>query len=178
MQPRQSKKCEACGQEFIRSPKKLGRKQWEATRFCSIKCAWAKFVKHGQADTRLFRVWTGAKNRCFNPNEPQFIHYGGRGIVMADEWAKDFAAFVRDVGPDPGSEFELGRINNDDHYRPGNVRWETRKQNQRNKRSTFWVELDGTKMCLRDVCDQRGAPYKKTWRRLKSGWPLERALSP
>jgi hypothetical protein len=97
---------------------------------------------------------------------------------MAEEWVNDFAAFAQHVGPDPGNKFDIGRIDNDAGYVPGNIRWETRSQNTRNRRSTFWVEINGRRMSLKEACERRNVPYKKAWRRLKNGWSLERALSP
>ncbi len=78
--------------------------------------------------------WGGAKQRCFNPNAPKFGSYGGRGITMCDRWANSFAAFYEDMGPKPTRGHSLDRIENDGNYEPGNCRWATRTEQQKNKR--------------------------------------------
>lgn len=35
---------------------------------------------------RLYVVWQGMLSRCYNPNDPKYPDYGGRGIVVCDEW--------------------------------------------------------------------------------------------
>jgi hypothetical protein len=47
-----------------------------------------------------------------------------------------FEVFLNDVGERPLGT-ELDRINNDGDYEPGNVRWVTHAENQRNKRGAI-----------------------------------------
>jgi hypothetical protein len=44
-----------------------------------------------------------------------------------------FQAFVRDVGWRPDEKLTLERINNDGNYEPGNVKWATRGEQNRNR---------------------------------------------
>ena len=68
------------------------------------------------------------------PAAADFHRYGGRGITVAAEWRHDFAAFYAHVGPRPGPEYSIDRIDVNGNYEPGNVRWATRLQQARNKR--------------------------------------------
>lgn len=174
-QERDLKMCD-CGKSFGRNPKH-SRAQWEAVTFCSPACANKARATHGRRHTRLYRVWAGIKTRCLNPNDPLYQDYGARGISICDEWANSFAEFSSHMGDDPGPAFQVGRINNDIGYQPGNVRWETKSQNMRNKRSTRTVILDGRQMSLAEACEIAGVPYKRTHRRMSDGWSLERALT-
>ena len=45
-------------------------------------------VKHGEVNTRLYRIWGNMCNRCSNPNNPAWKNYGGRGIFVCDSWRK------------------------------------------------------------------------------------------
>jgi hypothetical protein len=97
--------------------------------------------KHGQSysgdyrrpkRTSLYRAWVNMRNRCRNPRNPNYPYYGGRGIEILPAW-DDFAVFCADVGPHPGAGLTLDRIDNNGHYKPGNVRWATRAQQSRNR---------------------------------------------
>jgi hypothetical protein len=172
---RPSKRCDRCGAAYYQHPK-LSRSQWASVKYCSIACANKARATHGQSHTRLYKVWAGIKDRCLNPNDPLYAYYGARGIPICDEWRDDFAAFASYVGPDPGPKYDLGRIDNNLGYQPGNVEWQTRTKNARNKRTTRWVTIGDKRCCLKEFCITLGLPYKKMHRRLKSGWSLARAL--
>lgn len=52
-----------------------------ATRSCGC----LKF-KHGKNKTPEHRAWIIMKQRCYNSNIKQYKDYGGRGIIICDEW--------------------------------------------------------------------------------------------
>lgn len=59
-----------------------------------------------------------------------FGDYGGRGIKVCDRW-QSFPNFLADMGERPSRDYCLSRIDHDDDYRPGNVRWELKSDNSR-----------------------------------------------
>lgn len=76
-------------------------------------------------------------DRClFRPN------YRDRGIRVCEAWRDNFAAFraylIETIGLHPGPGYSLDRIDNNGNYEPGNVRWATQSQQQRNKRPFKW----------------------------------------
>jgi len=86
--------------------------------------------------TPEYIAWDGAYQRCTNPRNPRFHDYGGRGIKFTKRWQGKggFARFLADVGKRPFGT-SLDRFpNNDGHYKKGNVRWATPKQQARNRR--------------------------------------------
>lgn len=87
---------------------------------------------HGMTNTPEYRAWKDLKKRCNNKNIPCFHRYGGRGISVCEEWASSFMAFYDHIGPRPGKNYSVDRIDNDGNYEPGNVRWATRKEQVEN----------------------------------------------
>jgi hypothetical protein len=71
--------------------------------------------------TAEYRCWQALKNRCTNPNNKSFRYYGGRGISVCPAWLM-FENFYSDMGPKPGPEYSIDRIDNDGNYEPGNCR--------------------------------------------------------
>jgi hypothetical protein len=170
------KTCGYCGNVFWRN-KKQAYWQWEKAAFCSPLCRNKGRATHKRTRTRLYRIWASIKQRCLNPHDQSFPDYGGRGITICDEWRDDFLAFANYVEPDPGAR-EIGRIDNELGYQPGNIRWETRRQNTRNTRNTHWVEYQGRRLSLAEVCEGTSLSSSAVGWRLRHGWNVERALQP
>lgn len=90
---------------------------------------------------REHKSWSGAKSRCYNPNCATYQYYGGRGIKVCNEWLgpNGFATFLQDMGPKPGPEYSLDRIDPNGDYCPENCRWAdkwTQSANRRAKSNT------------------------------------------
>lgn len=81
-----------------------------------------------------YNIWKNMRQRCFNPNHPAYPYYGGRGILIDSSWG-DFAKFLEDVGPRPGIEYTLDRINNNKGYSKNNCRWATKSTQMLNTRT-------------------------------------------
>jgi hypothetical protein len=90
---------------------------------------------HGLTDTPEHRSWAHMKNRCTNPNNDAWKHYGGRGIRVCDSWLESFEQFLADMGERPNGT-SLDRIDVDGHYEPGNCRWATAVEQNNNQRRT------------------------------------------
>lgn len=123
---------------------------------------------HGLSKTHAYRSWQAAKARCGNPNTPQFSDYGGRGITVCQEWRDSFPAFLRDMGPCPSGR-SLDRINNELGYQPGNCRWATRSQQNRNSRRTIRMRVGDADIPMADAAERSGLPYECVRGRLDRG---------
>jgi len=75
------------------------------------------------------------KARCNNKNHEKYPIYGGRGIIVCDEWKNSYEVF-RDWALENGykDDLTIDRRNNDGNYNPSNCRWVTLNVQARNKR--------------------------------------------
>lgn len=92
---------------------------------------------HGKSRTRLYRIWSAMKSRCFDKKRECFKHYGGRGIAVCIEWKDNFQSF-HDWAMANGYEEHLtiDRIDVNGNYEPSNCRWITLEQQQTNRTNT------------------------------------------
>lgn len=103
-----------------------------------------------QRHIKEYGAWMNMKNRCLMPSCKHYCYYGGRGIKISKIWVNDFNSFLKHVGLAPSKNHSIGRIDNDGHYEPGNVRWETKLQQMSNRRNNRWIEHNGKKMIMAD----------------------------
>lgn len=91
---------------------------------------------HGMCHKKVYAIWSGMKERCYNPNNQAFYRYGGKGLLMEEGFRDDFLAFYAEVGdpPDEINSWSIDRIDNDLGYVKGNMRWATWTQQARNKK--------------------------------------------
>ena len=117
---------------------------------------------HGKTNTPEYKSWSHAKNRVLNKNNPKYAKYGGRGITMSEEWINSFDAFYKDMGNKPSNKSSLGRIDVNKGYCKENCRWEDSSQQARARTDNIFVDVNGSKMILKDACNLVGLNYKKT----------------
>ena len=83
--------------------------------------------------------WQAARQRCRNPNNKDYPNYGGRGVIFHSEW-DDFNKFYLHVGPRPEGH-TLDRIDAYGNYEPGNVKWSTISEQNKNQRRYYNSQL-------------------------------------
>lgn len=161
----------ACGKPF---EARTAERERGWARFCSKACA---AMEHGNnrggKRTKEYRTWAHILGRCNNPSDANYCYYGARGIRVAPEWADSFEAFLRDVGRAPSPRHSIDRINNDGNYEPGNVRWATSAEQNRNTRKNVFVNG----MCLVDACAALGISYGAAQARIRKGQTPEQAIA-
>lgn len=144
-------------------------------------CADTSLRTHGETHkTPEWKVWVEMRNRCYNPKFKYFADYGGRGISVAAEWVGPlgYQRFLTHVGRRPSNRHSLDRIDNNGNYAPGNVRWATKKEQARNRRSNVLMTLDGTTKSMAAWSEELEMPYAALNQRFgKLGWDEESVLT-
>ena len=196
-----TKKIDLLGQKFGRltvvseAPKKNGRIRWNCVCDCGNRTVVMAYSlrnghtqscgcfniertvetskKHGQRNSRLYRIWQAMKNRCNWEKGVAFSRYGGRGVRVCEAWL-DFPSFSSwALSNGYKDDLTLDRINVDGDYSPENCRWATIKEQNRNTRANIFFKGK----CLAEWCEELGLRYGSVHARLSRGWSIERALS-
>lgn len=125
---------------------------------------------------QLQNTWYAMKARCYNPKDPSYKRYGGRGIVMCERWRLSFWDFVADVGDRPAG-CTADRIDNDGDYCPENFRWATKRSQQNNTRANVHLAYRDRKYLLTELAEEVGIDASVLRSRICKGWDIERAVS-
>lgn len=134
--------------------------------------------KHGLCKSRLYRTWTHMIGRCYNATDAAYDNYGGRGIVMCNEWKNSFCSFY-DWALENGynDSLTIDRIDVDGNYCPENCRWVDQKTQQNNRRDNVFVEYNGKRITVAQLAEITGAKPASLRRRLKTGWSVEKIVN-
>ena len=118
-------------------------------------------------------AYNNAKKRCTNPKDRKYRIYGARGIEFR---FSSFAEFFELLGKKPTPAHQLDRIDNNGHYEPGNVRWVTRKENQRNKNNNRVLTYQGQTKTFAEWSEQTGVAWSTLRGRIDSGWSAQQTI--
>jgi len=129
------------------------------------------------ADSPEYGIWKGMKKRCYHPRARGYHNYGGRGVKVYERWLHSFKAFFEDMGSRPSPEHQIDRIDGDGDYEPGNCRWVTRGEQNRNRKDNRFLEFRGERLCLADWAKRFGIRKGTLHDRLARGLSVEEALT-
>lgn len=130
-------------------------------------------IKHGYAKkgkpSPEYSVWLAMMARCNNPKTKSYRLYGGRGISVCERWLR-FKNFIADMGNRPSNKHSIDRYpNKDGNYEPGNCRWATIKEQNRNTSRNVFIEFAGKSQILEEWANELGTDPSNISRRLKKG---------
>lgn len=182
----------------LRKAPRTSTKQ-EATWVCRCVCGTEKIVKssrlrdgtakscgclrvapgttHGLSASVEHKTWRGMLARCYTETNHRYPYYGGRGIVVSDEWRTNFMQFYKDMGPRPSALHSLERKENDGPYDKDNCKWATKKEQARNRRTSVRYVFRGVAATLPEWSERLGVPHVTLVKRLERGLPLAEVFS-
>lgn len=134
-------------------------------------------TKHGKCNTRLYRIYKCMKTRCYNKNRNDYKYYGGRGIVICDEWLNDFMAFYYwSINNGYDDTLTIDRIDVDGNYEPSNCRWATQKQQCNNYSRNILITYNGKTQNMRQWADELCIKQHTIACRHRKGWSDKECL--
>jgi hypothetical protein len=134
---------------------------------------------HGMSGTRIYATWQSMIARCYRLSSQSYRYYGAKGIIVCDRWRNSFSAFHEDMGDPPTDKHEIDRFpNGAGNYEPGNCRWATEAEQNRNTSRNRKLTHDGETLVLREWATRLGIKPATLWARIMVyGWDTQRALT-
>lgn len=130
-------------------------------------------IKHNSSKTRLYKIWIGVKQRCFNKNNAEYKNYGGRGITVCKEWL-DFSVFKEwAISNGYADNLTIERVDVNGDYCEQNCKWIPLSEQLKNTSRSVFITFNGETLCANDWCKRFGLPNNSVIRRYRKGLPLE-----
>lgn len=165
-------KC-SCGKEFVAVGSELIRGK---VKGCG--CKWKSI--NSLYKSRIYRIHHSMKCRCYNESSSSFKRYGARGITVCDEWLgkNGFMNFYNWAMNNGYSDnLSIDRIDNDKGYSPDNCRWATPIEQSNNTSTNVKITYNNMTKTLSEWSRELNINRKTLYKRLSSGWSIERAFT-
>ena len=139
-----------------------------------------RFTKHGLYNTRIYQEYHDMIQRCYNPNCGEYHNYGGRSIIVCDEWLDKDNGFMNfynwAMSHGYRDDLTIDRINVNGNYEPNNCRWAPNIVQSNNTRRNNNIEYDGNIFSLMNWSRALGQNDSKLYTRLCNNWPIHEVL--
>ena len=166
-----------CGRETVVPSNSLRTGHTKSCGCLKLELFVEQARSHGLSARPEYHIWEGMVQRCTNPNASSYDRYGAKGIICCDRWRNSFETFWEDMGARPSPRHTLERLNGSRGYEPSNVIWATYAEQNRNTSRNRRYTINGVTLCLTDWARGCGIHFNTLRQRLKTGWPIERAIS-
>jgi hypothetical protein len=168
-----------CGNEIIVSTSNLCSGNTKSCGCLNSELSTLRSATHNLSKSRLYNIYCGMKQRCYDTNSSNYHNYGARGIRVCDEWLRDFTTFYKwSLRNKYCGNLSIDRIDNDGNYEPSNCRWATRVEQANNKSNSRIFTIDGKTQTVSQWARDYGLTADLVYSRMyKSKWSIEKALT-
>lgn len=129
----------------------------------------------------LMQTYHNMISRCYNPKNKAYPSYGGRGVVVCDEWRNSFDSFIKwalENGWKQGLHLDKDIIGNGMIYSPGTCKFVTSKENNNNRRGNIKFDYKGALLTVKQISEAENISDRIIYHRLKRGWSIGDAIVP
>mgnify|MGYP003611895627 CR=1 FL=1 len=120
---------------------------------------------NGESSTeydRILRIYGAMKNRCYSKRNQKYKDYGGRGIIICDEWLNDYFTFKKwALENGYKGNLSIDRIDVNGNYEPSNCKWSTMEEQANNTRKNKYITYQGRTQTLSKWCKELGLEYDR-----------------
>lgn len=131
---------------------------------------------HGGCGTLTYARWKSMMARCYNKNATNYQYYGAKGIAVCAKW-HSFSVFRSEMGECPDKSMTLDRVDSKKNYEPGNCRWVTQADQNRNRSYCVHITFNGDTKIVEDWAKLLNISANTLRQRLYLGWSVEKALT-
>lgn len=159
-----------CGRTKVVDGDRLKRGYTQSCGCLAKELARSRATIHGMFGSPLYKKWTSMIARCKYKGSSNYKYYGAQGITVYEEW-QDFQTFrewALRSGYKDGLSLERKDISLG--YTPQNCLWIPLKDQQKNKRTSVWLEVGGERKILADWARDTNQPYERLKARHNRGW--------
>lgn len=127
---------------------------------------------------RLKSIYRGMKSRCYNKNSINYKYYGGKGVIICEDWLSSFENFYEwAISNGYNKELTIDRIHSEKGYSPDNCKWSTKKEQCYNRSMSVKLTLNGKTMYLTQWAEELNIDKKILSWRYNNGWSDEEILT-
>jgi len=129
--------------------------------------------------SRIYHIYHGMIQRCFNKNDYHYADYGNRGIYVCDEWlGKDgfFYFYKWAMNNGYNDSLSIDRIDNNAGYSPNNCRWTIQKVQANNRRNSKRYPFNGKEMTVMEIGKINNVNPERLRYRLNKGMSVGDAI--
>lgn len=144
-----------------------------------------RMTKHGLSRHPLFTIWKAIKRRCCDTKCLSYKNYGGRGIIVCDEWRNSYINFYNwaistgyknEKLKSGKNKWTIDRMNNDGNYEPSNCRWTTDLVQSQNTRIVRKFNVFGEVLTIEEMCKKYNINKYCLRTRIARNWDIEKAV--
>lgn len=176
--------------------------RWDSkcNRICSFKCHCGNIFEgflssvrkknkscgciqttHNKSYDKIYKIWSSAKNRCYNEKDLNYKYIGGKGIKFCDEWKNSFESFYNDMGDRPSNNHYLIRKDKTKDYNKENCSWSIRDKEatriaSRKKKKT--LTFNNITLSISEWSQKLKIGVTTIYRRIDQGISIEEILKP
>lgn len=134
--------------------------------------------KHNMVNSRLYTIWSGMKQRCYNKKKNNYMYYGDKGITVCKEWKDDFINFYNwAITNGYKDTLTIDRIDLKGDYEPKNCRWATIKEQNNNTSKNHWIEYNEERLTMSQFSEKYKIPYQVLKNRIRYKWSIDRIIN-
>jgi len=141
----------------------------------------SKIQKYFPVNHKIRACWRWMIDRCYNPKSSKYRFYGGKGVVVCNEWVNDYQKFLDWAlvnGWGDGLEIDKDIKGAGMLYSPDTCCFVTSKQNKRARSHLVKIKHKGRERLLVDVCEELGLKCDVVRQRMsRDGLTQDEALS-